>query len=464
MKTVVIVGGGITGLAAAHRLGGKTRTILLEAGDRLGGNIRTEHAGGFVIDAGPDSWVTTKPEAETLAREVGLEDDTIETIEENRRVYIASGRTLHPLPEGLVLGIPTKIGPLVTTPIFGWDAKLRMALEPLVPRRAWRDDEDESIASFFTRRFGDELTDKVAAPLLGGIFAGDASEISVRSAFPQLVEMEKKGSLALAMRARRASANTASAFRSLKDGLGVLVERVAKALQNTTIRLGARVCRIEHGFSVVLESGERIEADDVILTAPAHALAPALASMDGDLADRLSELRYASTATVFLGLPKADIEHPLDATGFLVPRSLGRPLLASTWVSSKWPHRAPPGHALVRAFFGGAAAEDVLTLGDADLAALAREELARFMGRIGEPRLVRVYRHLRASPQPMLGHSWRMKELFERLPEGMHLAGNGYDGSGIPDCIKQGERAARAVLTRAQPPARAGTEPIANGR
>lgn len=440
--TTVIVGGGITGLAAARRLPG---AIVLEASDRIGGNIRTERAGGFVIDAGPDSWVTTKPAAMMLAKELGLEHDVIETIEENRRVYIAAGRTLHALPEGLVLGIPTKIAPLASTDLFGWDAKLRMALEPLVPPRAWHDGEDESISAFFTRRFGDELTDKLAAPLLGGIFAGDASDISVRSAFPQLVEMEKKyGSLVRAMRARAKTHAGGSAFASLKDGLSMLVDRAAEGID---VRTGARVVKIDRDRVLTLANGSTMRADELILTAPAHALARMFEATDPDLASMLSELRYASTATVFLGLLAGEIEHALDATGFLVPRSLGRPLLASTWVSSKWPHRAPPGHALVRAFFGGSAGEDVLDASDDDLVRLAREELSRFMGRIGEPRLSRVYRHVRASPQPVIGHAARMKKIFERLPEGMILAGNGYDGSGIPDCIAQGERAATKAIS-----------------
>jgi len=192
-----------------------------------------------------------------------------------------------------------------------------------------------------------------------------------------------------------------------------------------------------------------MHADDVIVTAPAHAAASMLRS-DAALARALGELRYVSTATIFFGLARKAVAHKLDATGFLVPRSLGRPLLAATWVSSKWPNRAPEGCVLMRAFFGGAADEDVLDRSDADLATLAREELQRFMGKIGEPRLVRVHRFVRASPQPAIGHLARMRAIATKLPEGLFLAGNGYDGTGIPDCIKQAEHAARAVLTRSQ--------------
>lgn len=440
-----IVGGGITGLATAWRiekLDPAADVTVLEASERAGGNIRTERTGGFVLEAGPDSWVTTKPEAGNLAKELGLEKELVDTIEENRRVYVALGKELHPLPEGLVLGVPTKIAPLIRTGLFGWDAKLRMGLEPIVPKKDWHDGEDESIASFFTRRFGEELTDRLAAPLLGGIFAGEASELSVRAAFPQLVEMERKhGSLTRAMRSAPARGGKGgSMFRSLRTGMERLVEVLLESLQNTHVRTLAPVKTIEKGWLV---NGERF--DRVVLAAPAHVLAGVVKELDEELAHRFGELRQATTATVLLGFERSDVKHPLDATGFLVPRSLDRPLLACTFASSKWPNRAPPGHALLRAFFS----ERVMDRSDDALVLLAREELERFLGPLGAPRIARVFRWVRASPQPMLGHLERMEAIhacLERHP-GLFLAGNGYDGSGIPDCIKQADRAARACLT-----------------
>jgi oxygen-dependent protoporphyrinogen oxidase len=372
----------------------------------------------------------------------------------------------------MILGVPTRIGPMLRTPVFGWDAKLRMGLELIVPKRTYAEGEDESIASFFTRRFGDELTDRLAAPLLGGIFAGDAADLSVRATFPQLVEMEQKhGSLLRAMWARAKEMRAAHApkngaesdapkkpppsmFITLTAGLGRLVEVLVDALQNTNVRTGAgtRVVRARAGggFDVELDSGEVLEADDVVLTAPAHALVPMIEDLDADLSEGLAALRYASTVTVFLGVRRADVRHELDATGFLVPRSLGRPLLAGTWVSSKWPNRAPPGHALLKAFFGGAWGEGVLDRTDEDLVDLARSELERLMGPIGTPLFSRVYRHRRASPQPVLGHLGHMAAIrarAERFP-GLFLAGNGFDGSGIPDCIKQAEAVAQMLLAR----------------
>lgn len=471
-RRVVVIGGGITGLAVAYRVGlsGAADVTVLEKRARLGGNIHTEKADGYTIDAGPDAWVSTKPHAGALAKELGLAREMVGTIEANRRVYIATERGLHALPEGMVLGVPTRVMPMLETPVFHWDAKLRMGLELFVPKRTYAPGEDESIASFFSRRFGDELTDRLAAPLLGGIFAGDAADLSVRATFPQLVEMEQKhGSLLRAMwaRVKEMRAQHApkegdkpaekkappSAFISLESGLGRLVERLVESLQNTTIRTGAGVRAVrarEGGLDVELESGEVLAADDVALTAPAHALVPMVAELDADLSEKLTALRYASTVTVFLGVERAGVAHELDATGFLVPRSLGRPLLAGTWVSSKWPKRAPEGHALLKAFFGGAWGEGVLDKSDEDLVTLAREELERLMGPIGAPRFTRVYRHRRASPQPVIGHLGRMAAIRARVEghAGLHLAGNGFDGSGIPDCIKQAEAVAQAILAR----------------
>lgn len=442
---IAIVGGGVSGLAAAYRieqLAKDARITVFEVSDRLGGNIRTEHDKGFVLEGGPDSWVVTKPEASALAKELGLGEELIDTVEKNRRVYIAFGKKLHALPEGLVLGVPTKVGPLIATELFGWDAKIRMGLEPIIPKKDWHDGDDESIASFFTRRFGEELTDRLAAPLLGGIFAGDASELSIRAAFPQLVEMEKKhGSLLKAMRAVPArTGKGGSMFQSLRGGMHGFIDRLAASLVRTEVRTSAPVRDLSPGWKV---NGEPF--DDVILTAPAYVLSDLVCGFDPALSDLFGELRYASTATVLLGFRKKDVEHPLDATGFLCPRSLGRPLLACTFASSKWDHRAPEDHVLLRAFFD--------SRGEGDLVELAREELGRWLGRLGDPVVTRVNHYVRASPQPMIGHLARMQKIQARVEShaGLHLAGNGYDGSGIPDCIKQSDRAARAAVSRPEP-------------
>jgi oxygen-dependent protoporphyrinogen oxidase len=467
---VTVVGGGITGLACAWKLvrraekAGRALDVrVIEKSARVGGNIQTERKGGFVIDAGPDSWIATKPQAEELARSVELGPHIIGTVETNRRVYIAHDDALHPMPEGLVLGIPTEIGPMVRTSLFSWDQKLRMGLEPLVPARSYPGDEDESVGAFMARRLGDEMTERLVAPLLGGIFAGDAWHISVRAAFPQLVEAEKKyGSLVLAMRAlRKARAAKAengvapSAFHSLREGMGSLVDALAERLGDRvatgkTVRSVGRSPKGEaHPWSVELDNGAIARSDAVVLAGPAHASARMLADLDPERSARLgSFMGYASSATVFFAFKRHAVEHALDASGFIVPRTLGRPILAGTWVSSKWDHRAPAGHVLMRAFVGGIGFEHVLERDDADHTTLSHAELRLFMSIPGEPLFTIVHRFNRASPQPNVGHLARFRGVRESIARhrGLYVAGSGFDGVGIPDCVKQADAIADRIL------------------
>ena len=468
-RGVVILGGGVTGLAVAHALikaGEPYDITLLERESQLGGNIRTVRQGGFVLDGGPDSWVATKPHATLLAKSLGLEPRFIPTIPENRRVYIGWNEHLHPLPEGMVLGVPTEILPMVKTPLFTWGAKFRMAFEPFVARRAWTEGEDESIGDFVTRRLGAQVTERLAGPLLGGIFAGDAHELSVVAAFPQFVEAEKKhGSLLRAMRALRAARRTGggegSAFLSLQGGLGELIEALgAKVSAGARVRTGTAARKVERasaGYRVVLESGEALEADDVVLALPIPVAAEVARTLDAPLGDALGAFTAASTATAFLAFPAPSIPRPLDAAGFLVPRSARRSILAATWVSSKWDHRAPEGSVLMRVFFGGATDEAILARDDAGLVALAREELKRWMGVEAAPLFTHVFRFHRASPQPRVGHLARVAAVKAKLARwpGLHVAGNGFEGSGIPDCVKFAEAVAAAIGAR---PVRRGVE------
>jgi oxygen-dependent protoporphyrinogen oxidase len=467
-RRIVIVGGGITGLAAAHAAVGRARetgrplaVTLLEASPRLGGNLLTERVDGFVLDAGPDSWVATKPHAAALARELGLGGAIIGTNEATRRYYVAWGGKLHEVPEGLVLGVPTKLGPLARSGLFSLAGKARMALEPTIAARRFEGDEDESIADFATRRLGKEASDRLVAPLLGGISAGDAAEISVRASFPQLVAMEREhGSLVRGMRAAaraRAAAQAGGAaagsgFLSLAGGVGDLVRALRERLEadGVTLRTGATVRalgRRERGWAVETEAGDRLDADAVLLAVPATAAQRLAGGVDDAIGRSLGSIRYSATATVFLAYSRQDVKHPLDGVGFVVPRSLGRPILAGTWVSSKWRGRAPEGHVLLRAFFGGAAGGEALALDDGALAALARRELAALMELDAEPLWTRVFRFA-GSAQMRVGHLAAMRGLRERLGEaapGLALAGGGYDGVGIPDCIRQGQEAGKAL-------------------
>jgi len=467
-RRLVVVGGGITGLAAAraallraNESGRPLAVTVLESSARFGGNLVTERVGGFLLDGGPDSWVSSKPHATALARELGLGGEIIGTNEKTRRYFVAHGGRLHAVPEGLVLGVPTKLWPLAATGLFSWTAKARMACEPLVPPKSFEGDDDESIADFAVRRLGREAADRLVAPLLGGISAGDASDLSVRAAFPQLVAMEQRhGSLVRGMRAaararssEKAGKGAQSAFVSLAGGVGqlvtALVERAREA--GATLRPSATVARLGRSgeaWSVDTAGGDRVEADAVLLAIPPPAASELLRSVDPEAASLLATIRCVSTSTVFLGYRRADVRHPLDGVGFVVPRSMGRPILASTWVSSKWAGRAPEDHVLVRAFLGGPSAKDALDGGDRALVELAREELRALMGLDAEPALSRVFRFVGASVQMRVGHLATMRALRERLQHrapGLQAAGGGYDGIGIPDCIRQGEDAGRSL-------------------
>ncbi len=460
-RHVVIVGGGITGLAAAraleHRVQGPLRLTLLEGSDRLGGNILTLRYNGFTVDAGPDSWVSSKPEASKLAEDVGLGKDITSTLEGSRKVYILSGGKLLALPEGFVLGIPTEVGPVFKSGLFTWDEIARMGLDYFVPRRTTN--EDESVADFLARRLGDPIVDRVAGPLLGGIFAGDARTISVRAAFPQLVAAEEKyGSLIKAMhaakKARDENGKGGSAFLSLKGGMSDLVTATAHLLKIADVRKNEpaiSIGRTEEGDArgrwAVSTGKEILFADDVVLAIPPVIARKLLAELSPSFDPLYEGLRAHSTATVFLGYRSRSVSHPLDATGFIVPAQEKRPILASTWVTSKWEHRAPAGHVMIRVFLGGANGESVLQADDYGLVAIARRQLSEIMEITALPVFSRVFRWDRASPQMNVGHLERLNAIKTKLEEfpGLYVAANGYQGTGIPDCIKQGNEVADQI-------------------
>lgn len=476
---VVVAGGGVTGLSVAHRLVEMRPDLtvtLLEPRDRLGGNIVTERRDGFVLDGGPDSFLRTKPEAIALAKRLGLDSELIAPRPEARKVYIAHRGRLEPMPGGMALAVPTRLGPMLATPILSPIAKLRMLGDLVLPRSPARD--DESIEAFVARRFGRQAARRIAAPLLGGIYAGDVAELSIDATFPMLVELERRHrslilGLFAAELARRGAArervgrfrravelvrwlereaeHAPSPFYSLRGGMGSLIDALAARLPPGAARAGDGARSVErsgNGWSVLTRSGERLGADAVVLATPAHVAAELVG--DRDLAGELRAIPYVSTATVFFALDKSRVVNTLDGSGFIVPPGQAR-ILAGTWVSSKWQARAPEGGALIRAFLGGAASRgsvDVCGASDAELTDIARAELERLMGPLGTPLFSRVFRYERANPQPVVGHRARLERLGRRLgaERGLHLAGAPYEGVGIPDCVRQAERAAQAVL------------------
>lgn len=464
---VVIAGGGITGLATAFRLleraGDRVRVTVLEADERLGGKIHTERRDGLVFDGGPDAFVTTKPHATQLCRDVGIGDRLLETMPENRRVYVHQrGKTFH-LPEGLLLAVPTRFWPLVKSPLFSWPGLARMGLDLVLP--PMKGDEDESISSFLGRRLGQEAVDRLGDPLLGGIYAGDPSKLSIRSTFPQLLELEQKhGSLvrgAMAMRARapKRTGPPPSPFHSLRGGMATLPEAVADRVRalGGTIRTRTRIeaiARTEGGAFRVSTTGPggaaELLADELVLTTPARVSAELLRPISGRAAEELASIAYVSTATCLMAFPRSAVPHPLDAVGVLFPKTPDRRALALTFVTSKWEGRAPEGTVVMRVFLGGYAQGQVAHLPDDELVAIAREELRELLGITEPPTTYTIFRWLDASPQPWVGHEAKMARMREAVAEvpGLSVAGAVIDGVGIPDCARQAQSVASSILAK----------------
>jgi oxygen-dependent protoporphyrinogen oxidase len=437
--------------------------VLLEARDRLGGTIETERADGFLLEAGPDSFISEKPWALDLCMRIGIGDRLLRTDDRHRRVYVWFGGRLHPLPDGFQLLAPTRLGPFVGSGLFSWPGKLRMSLEVALPRgggfRPRALDPDESLGSFVRRRLGAEALERVAQPLVAGIYTADPDELSLAATMPRFLEMERRHRsviLSLWRAARRlprpaASGARWSLFMTLKDGMGELVEALGARLPAGAVRLERRVTGIERagdGWRLATAAGEAMIADRVILATEAGVASRLLRYVDPAVSALLADIPYASSATVSVGYRRADIPHPLDGFGFVVPRVEGRGILACTFASVKYPGRAPEGMVLLRCFLGGALDERVLEKGDDDLLAVARSELGEALGVRAEPVLARVRRWPFAMPQYRVGHLDRVAAIgrvMEGVP-GLGLAGGGYRGVGIPDCVRSGEVAAARAL------------------
>ncbi len=437
MFDAIVVGGGIAGLSAAYELHARGLSfVLLERTGRPGGVIISEDVDGYTIDGGPDSLLVQKPEAIALCREIGLGDRLVPT-NPPRLAFIQRGGRLHPLPASSVLGIPTRIGPFIGTKLFTWAGKMRMAAELLVPRRT--DGADESIGSFMRRRFGEEATTYLAEPLLAGIHAGDVDRLSIKALFPRLVETEQKhGSLLAAFARARPTASSDGAFRSLPGGLSEMVRALVARLPQDSLRFNTPVRRVLlEPMRVETQAGETLDARAVIVTAPAYVAADLLREENRELAHLCKDVRYASTATIALAFLRSAVAHPLNGSGFVVPRTEGTGILAASWLSSKWPHRAPDDRVLMRAFFGGARDEQALGQSDAQLQETALAALRPLLGITGNPLLSRVYRFERASAQHEVGHLARIETLdriLDGIP-GLFMTGSGLRGVGIPDCV-----------------------------
>lgn len=452
---IVVVGAGIAGLAAAYRL---TQVLpaasitLIEAEHRLGGKIVTERVEGFLIEGGPDSFLATKPRGLGLCQELGFEDELIGPIPRPRRAYVKRRGRLHEIPEGLSGLVPTRLGPLYRSALLTPLGKARVALDLLLPARSG--DDDEPLASFVRRRLGAEAYDWLIEPLMAGIYAADGERLSLAATFPQLREGERRhGSLTRGVLASKRAAPGRSPFLTPRFGLGSLVEALRQRIRAAEVQIllgkpGSAVTPgLDRRYSVERTKADSLAADAVVLATPAHATAEMLREIDPTIANELAGIPYASSAIVTLAFRESDLQRPLDAHGYVVPRAEGGPILACTWSSAKWDDRAPSGFILVRLFIGRFGQEESLVRSDADLIALACAEVRHSLAITAETVIARVSRWRWAMPQYVLGHTERLARIDRQLTShpGLALAGAAYRGVGLPDCIASGETAAEAV-------------------
>ena len=460
MKRIAIIGGGISGLSAAYaleekrRAGLEVRYVLYEASARFGGVLVTDRVDGCILEAGPDSFLTEKPWATDLCAKLGLAGQLIGSNDADRKTYILVRGKLVEMPDGLMFMVPTKLAPTISSPLFSTQTKLRMAREWFHPPH--KANGDETVAAFVERHYGPEMVDRLADPLLSGVYGGEASQLSVRAVLPRFAEMEAKyGSLGRAMLAALSAARNAKTpprplFTSLENGMQQMVDSLVGALDTNALNTGATVQAVapEAGRWVVSAGLQSDEFDAIILALPAKAAANLLQRCGPQLASELGAIEYSSSVTVALGYDKPVRDSLPPGFGFLVPRSEGKRMLAATFVHNKFPHRAPEDRAILRCFLGGARGEQILALSEEEILSIVREELAQILQLRAEPLFARVFKWRGAMAQYGVGHLERLERieaLRQKLP-GLALAGNGYSGIGVPDCVRSGTAAVDTTL------------------
>jgi oxygen-dependent protoporphyrinogen oxidase len=462
----VIVGGGIAGLAAAHRLVELSRErelplrfTLLEASDRIGGVISTERRGDFLLELGPDSFISEKPWALALCRRIGLESELIGTRDEYRATFVVRNGKLEPLPEGFMLLAPTKFGPLLRSRIFSWPGKLRMALDLVLPRAGQKD--DESLGSFARRRLGREALERVAQPLIGGIYTADPDRLSLAATMPRFLQMEREHrSVIYAMwraarnrphEAKNASGARWSLFVTLRNGMQQFVDTLTPRLSPGGVRYSAPVSTLRQGdgrWTVVCADGSTLHAEGVVLATPAFQTEKIVRELNSQLANLLSTITYSSAATVNLAYRRDQIPHPLNGFGFVVPHLEQRAIIAGSFSSVKYGGRAPADQVLLRAFVGGSLQSELFNLDDQAMEQAVRRELELLLGIRATPLFSRIARYPHSMPQYFVGHLKLVDQIEQHVScyPGLALAGNAYRGVGIADCVRSGEAAAEAIL------------------
>jgi len=466
MKRIAIIGGGISGLSAAFALeekrgaGAALDYALFEAADRCGGVLVTQRVDGCLVEAGPDSFLTEKPWATELCRKVGLGEQLIGSNDVDRKTYILVNGKLVVMPDGLMFMVPTKIMPTILSSLFSAGSKLRMAKEWFHPPR--KAEGDETVAALVERHYGAELVDRLADPLLSGVYGGDASQLSVRAVLPRFAEMEAQhGSLGRAMlAARRKMANASTSprplFTSLKDGMQQLVDALLARLPATAFRPNRIIQSIrpqDGGWMIASQHGSDY-FDSVIVATPARNAARILQETNSELASELDGIQYSSSVTLTLGYDQSVRAALPPGFGFLVPKSEGKRMLAATFVHNKFPHRAPDDRALIRCFMGGSRDEEILASPDEEILRTARNELQQIIGISAEPQFSRVYKWRGAMAQYGVGHLERLERIAKLTQQhpGLALAGNGFRGIGVPDCVRSGAEAANLVASESGSP------------
>jgi len=461
MKRIAIIGGGISGLSAAftieekRQLGTDVEYVLFESSPRLGGVLVTDRVDGCLVEAGPDSFLTEKPWAADLCRKIELGDQLIGSNDSERKTYIVARGKLVVMPDGLMFMVPTKIMPTVLSPLFSWRTKIRMAAEWFHPPR--KASEDETVAEMVKRHYGSEMVELLADPLLSGVYGGEASGLSVRAVLPRFADMESKhGSLGRAMLAARKKMGAAvnlparPLFSSLKEGMQQMVDALVARLDANALKkssLVQSVIRQDNGWTVCA-GYQSDQFDAVIIATPTHVAASVLQAADENLAREMGGIKYSSSVTVTLGYDEEVRRSLPPGFGFLVPRSEGHRMLAATFVHNKFPHRAPDNRAIVRCFLGGARDEQILQSSEEEILQIVRRELRQIIALNAEPLFARVYKWKSAMAQYSVGHLERLQRiesLRQKLP-GLALAGNGYNGIGVPDCVRSGAEAAGKIL------------------
>ena len=463
MIRVAIVGGGISGLTAAfyleqeRRKGAPLEIVVFESDDRFGGVIRTERVEGCLIEAGPDSFLTSKPWARELCDDLRLSAQLIGSRDAERKTYVLVHGHLEEIPAGLQMMVPTKLAPVLRSRLFSPSTKLAMLSEYLLPPEPLGVDDDESVASFVSRHFNAEVVDRLADPLLSGVYGGDASRLSARATLPQMVESEARHrSLvrgALQSRKNHTGEQAPPSFTSLRDGMQRIIDSILRQFPRETLRLSSPVSMLRAGSSgwrVKSKDAEQ-EFDHVILAVPPNITAKLMMDIPGSErpVEILGELSSTSAITVALGYKRADLRLP-PGFGFLVPRSERKRIMACTFVHNKFENRAPDNLALLRIFLGGARDPHVLDLAEPEIVELVRRELREILKIEAEPRFACVYKWRNAMPQYEVGHLLRVATLemhMQRFP-GLHLTGNAYHGIGVPDCVRIGRSAADAIIRR----------------